>query len=140
MAARTSPAQHELAKQVAGSSLLSDFLLPFPNLLGQRRTELAVSFKRIASALAGSKRTGAIQFTIREGRQTRRWCLTLTPGDCHVEEAAIENPNLEVITDAAVWADIASGKVSPLEAFGSGKVRVRGDIELARVLAKRLKR
>lgn len=132
--------QKDFRKQVASDSVLSDFASRFPNLLGQKRADVAGGFNKVAKALAGSKMTGTIQFTLRDGRKTRRWCLTLTPGDCLVAEAATDNPDLEIITDASIWAAMAGGKVSPLEAFGSGQVRVRGDIKLARELAKRVKR
>lgn len=140
MTARKATKKGGLARAVPEGSVLADFASPFPNLLGKERGEIARSFEKLAGALARSDRKGAIQFTIREGRKTRRWCLTLTPGDCHVAEAEVGHPDLEILTDAEMWAEIASGEISPLEAFGSGRVRVRGDIELARVLAKRARR
>jgi putative sterol carrier protein len=70
----------------------------------------------------------------------RQWCLAMTPSGCEVTETATERPDLEIVTDATSWADIASGKLAVLEAFGLGKVRVRGSIELARVIARRLQR
>jgi len=124
-----------LAQRVRGNALLTEMAQPFPKLAGSKG-DLAGGFKKMGKALAGSKRTGAIQFTIREGRRTRRWCLTLTPGGCDVAESATSDPDLEILTDAATWFSIASGSASPLEAFGSGRVRVRGDIRLARVLAR----
>jgi putative sterol carrier protein len=55
-------------------------------------------------------------------------------------ETAVERPSLEIITDARTWTEIATGRIAPLEAFGQGKVRVRGDIELALLLARRVQR
>lgn len=136
MAARTASKSSELSRRVRGNTLLTEMARPFPNLLGGNKSDLTNGFKEMGKALSGSKRTGAIQFAIREGRKTRRWCLTLTPGGCDVAEAATDQPNLEILTDAATWRKIASGSTSPLEAFGSGKVRVKGDIRLARVLVR----
>lgn len=123
---------------MAENAALTDFDRPFPNLMGAERKKIDGSFAKMARSLAKSRRTGAIQFTIREGRKTRRWCLTLTPGDCHVTEAAVDRPDLEIITSAPMWARIARGELTPLEAFGTGQVRVRGSIELARILARRV--
>ncbi|MEE8155232.1 MAG: SCP2 sterol-binding domain-containing protein [Phycisphaerales bacterium] len=140
MVARRSKAQSDFAKQFEDDALLSDFARPFPDLLGEKRTAISGSFKRIAVALGKSKRISSIQFTIFEGRKTRRWCLALTPCGCEVTEAAMERPDLEILTDAKSWADIAGGKVAPLEAFGQGKIRLRGDVQLARMLVRSVKR
>ena len=140
MATRQSVARSEIARHIEGNSLLADFLQPFPNLLGKKRTAIDESFKRIAEALDKSRRTGTIQFTIRDSRKTRRWCLTMTPEGCHKSEAETERPDLEILTDTETWTTIAEGKVALLETFGQGKVRVRGDIELARHFARRVQR
>ena len=130
----------EAAKQFEDSPVLSDFIRPFPSLLGKNESAIGESFKQIATALSKSKRTGAIQFTIDEGGKTRHWCVAMSPSGSEAIETAVERPDLELITDAATWADIAAGRVAPLEAFGAGKVRVRGDIELAQLLARRVQR
>ena len=120
--------------------MLSEFATPLPNLLRKRPASIGESFMHIAKALAKSKRTGAIQFTLREGRKTRRWSLTMTASGCTVAERATERPDLEILTDAKSWAEIATGALAPLEAFGLGKLRVRGSIELARLMTRRLRR
>ena len=35
------------------------------------------------------------------------------------------------LADAKSWADIATGALAPLDAFGLGKLRVRGRLEFA---------
>jgi putative sterol carrier protein len=140
MESRQSDAWEETAQRFGGDPVLADFVRPFPNTFRGKQTELGASFKRIAEALGKSKRTGAIQFTIQDGRSTRSWCLNMTPSGCDVSESRVESPDLEILTDAELWTEIARGDVAPLEAFGQGRVRVRGDVELARVLAKRMRR
>ena len=127
-------------RRVAEDPVLRDFASPFSDLQGSKRSDLAGGIGRLAKQLAGSKRTGTVQLTLREGRKTRQWCLSLTPKDCMVDEAATDSPDLEILTDAETWTAIASGEVSPLDAFGSGRMRIRGDIELARVIARRARR
>jgi putative sterol carrier protein len=140
MAGRRSVPWTETAKHFEDIPVLSEFAKPFPNMLGEKETAIGESFKRIAKALAKSKRTGVIQFTISYGRKTRQWCVATSPTGCEATETATERPDVEIITDANSWTDIATGKVAPLEAFGLGKVRVRGDLELARVLARTVRR
>ena len=139
-ATRQSTPRVEPLNHFEGIPVLSEFARPLPNLLGKRPASIGESFRQIAKALAKSKRTGAIQFTLREGRKTRRWSLTMTGRGCTVAERATERPDLEILADAKLWADIATGVLAPLEAFGLGKLRVRGRIELARLMARRLRR
>ena len=42
------------------------------------------------------------------------------------------------MTRSETWQEIACGKLSPIEAFVSGKLRVRGDTELGKRLVKEL--
>ena len=140
MEGRQPDAWAENAQLFAADPVLSDFVRPFPDTLEGKRSNLGASFKRMAEALAKTRHAGTIQFTIQDGRSTRRWCLTMSPDGSNVSESRVEKPDLEILTDAESWAEIASGDIAPLEAFGQGRVRVRGDIELARVLVKRMRR
>jgi putative sterol carrier protein len=129
-----------IAKAFEHSPLFSDFLEPFPNLLGRRGAALGGSFKRIAQAMSKSKRTASIQFTIQAGQRARQWCVHLSPKGAEVSEGAVERPQLEIIADTECWTQVASGELAPLEAFGRGRLRVRGSVELARVLVRSLRR
>jgi putative sterol carrier protein len=135
MAGRQPIPWSETARHFDDIPLLAELARPFSDLLGAKGP-IENSFKQLAAALARSKRTGVIQFTI-EGETVRRWCVAISPTGCEATETATERPDLEIITDASSWSDIASGRVAPLEAFGTGKVRVRGNLELARLLARR---
>lgn len=117
--------------------VLADFAAPFPDVLGDDRENLTRGFERIAERLGRSKRSALVRFTLGEGEETRAWSLTLEGGRCEVSERATGRPHLEVLTSPEVWSEIASGAVSPLEAFERGDVRLRGDIELARVVFRR---
>ena len=128
----------EIASRVAEDPVLADFARPFPKLVGDNDRGLERSFERMASSLSKSKRTGTIQFSFRDGRKTRQSCLAMTPNGCEVTEA-VSRPDLEIFIDAQTWAAVARGDVAPLEAFASGKVRLVGDVELARLLARRVR-
>ena len=140
MAVNRSVPWAEYAKLFDDIPVLADLARPFPNLLGGKESSMGESFRQIATALSKSKRSATIQFTIDDGGKTRQWCVGLSPSGCEALETTIERPNLELITDARTWSDIATGRVALLEAFAQGKVRVRGDIELAQLLARRVQR
>ena len=138
MPERESLIRGQIAERLRADAVLSDFVAPFPNLLGRDPKDLAAGFKRMADLLGKSRRSALIRFTIGEGKAPRSWCLALTPEKCNVSEEKVERTDLEVLTSKKVWSQVASGKLSPLEAFGQGKLRVRGDIGIARLLARRL--
>jgi putative sterol carrier protein len=139
MAGRRPASWAEFTRQFEDIPILAEFARPFPNLFGAKES-LAESFTQVAAALSKSKRSGTIQFTIDEGGKRRQWAVGLSPAGCEAVETSVERPTLEIITDAGTWTEIAAGRVAPLEAFGQGKVRVRGDIELAQLLARRVQR
>jgi putative sterol carrier protein len=137
MGERRSATEGQFA-EFAADPVLGDFAVPFPNLLGGNQEDLAAGFKRMAKLLGKWRRPALIQFTIGQGRGARQWALVLTPERCTVTEEAADRPDLEVLTSREVWSQVASGELPPLYAFGQGKMRVRGDLEIARLLARRL--
>jgi putative sterol carrier protein len=139
MRERQSLTREQIVERLGADPLLADFIAPFPNLLSQDKTDIAGSFGRMAALLATADRAALLQFTISNGREVRCWCLTLTPDSCKASEGKYERPDLEILTTAEVWLMIASGELSLLEAFGQGKLRVRGDIALARFASRKLR-
>ncbi|MCZ6662651.1 MAG: SCP2 sterol-binding domain-containing protein [Actinobacteria bacterium] len=123
----------------ADDPLLSRFAKPVRSFL-PKGADLDTSFDRLANRLSKARLTGVVQLSIRQGRRRIQRCLVLSPNGCEAANATADHPDLEVITDAGTWTDIARGELSPLEAFGSGKLRVRGDIRFAQLLASKLRR
>jgi len=138
------PEQHKssprerIAQRVADDSVLADFSAPFPDLLGGDAAELGGSFERMGKLLGRWKKAVRVQFTISEGGEERSWNLALTAQGTKAAEGRHRRPHVEVITDAETWRKIATGALAPLDAFVHGKIWVRGDITLARLIARRL--
>jgi hypothetical protein len=133
----------------AGDPLLADFVAPFPDLLAQAGGDLEASFAQVARLMGRGRRAAFIRFTIgRAGGEAapdagldtvRRFHLGVTTQACTVIADDAGRADLEVLTTTDVWTAIAAGRLSPLAAFGTGKLRVRGDIGLARQMARRLR-
>lgn len=140
MRERQPVSRERIAERVAGDPLLTDFVAPFPDLGRGRECTPLASLQRIAELLGGRRKAAHIQFTLSEGTAVRRWCLALTPRGCKAAEREHKRPNLELVTAMDVWAQVATGQLSLLEAFGQGKLRARGDIELARFMVRKLHR
>ena len=132
-----SNARAEIAEQFNRDPVLADFAVPFPDLLGNA-SDITGSFERIAESLSATRASRTIQFSIAYADDNRTWCVASAPDGCHVTEAVTEQPDLEILTDEDTWVQLVKGRISPIEAFGLGRMRVRGDITVARLLARRL--
>jgi putative sterol carrier protein len=81
-----------------------------------------------------------IQLGEGEDAEVRSWVLDAGPSGCRVTSEATRSPDAEAIVDAETWRLIASGRMSPLEAFARGRMRVPGDMQTARRLARQFYR
>ncbi len=108
------------------------------SLLGRKKGDVEGTFERLAELLNQSKETGNIQFRIVAKEQPRYWNLRLEAQGCSVHVDRLDKPDLEIITTAETWLQIAGGKLSPLVAFARGKMRIRGDEKLGKRLLKQL--
>lgn len=122
----------------ADDPFLSVFAQPLQPFLG-KRSQIETSFDRMSKVLAKARLTGVIQLTLRRGRSTVQQCLIMSPAGCEVLETKADRPDVEVITDTETWESIARGEISPLEAFGRGRLRLRGDTRLAQLVASKLR-
>jgi hypothetical protein len=122
-----------------------DSLARFRDLTEHGKNDLDHTFRRMAEVLGETEERGWIQFRIKSDEEWKYWSLELGPEGCkvHAERVTspafeVATPAFEVITPARTWWQIATGSISPLEAFGEGKMRIRGDMELGRLLLRRL--
>lgn len=106
------------------------------NLTTPTGNDLAQTFHRLGGELEGAIQlekgeSAAVVFTLVGEEHRRRWSLRLQRGTCSVGESEIESPDLEIVVREEGWWDIASGRLSPMEVFGQGRLRLRGDMALA---------
>lgn len=68
-----------------------------------------------------------VQFEL-SGDDGGAWYVKVADGACTIEEGAIDSPQATVKMDATDWVDMSTGKLNPMAAFMSGKVKVEGDL------------
>jgi putative sterol carrier protein len=125
---------------MSSDPVLADFVGPLPNLLGNLRTADERSFARVGQRLSGVGKAANIRVSLTEADSVTSWSLELSPKGCTVARGGKRKADLEIILASPdVWLRIASGRLSPLEAFVQGQMRVRGDIALARRIARAVK-
>lgn len=107
----------------------------FRSIAEPSREQLAESLQKIGEQLTGTKERGTVQLRVlgTTGRD-ETWTVDLGDAGVSVSKTATEKPVLEIVTRGETWSRIVSGAISPIDAFVTGKVRVRGDTELAKRL------
>jgi len=99
-------------------------------LTKQRDADIAQTFRRLAELLRDSGSTATLRCTILVADKSRSWTFELRGRDCRLHSDVAKVPDLEIITREATWREIADGRLSPLEAFTQGRMRILGDTAL----------
>lgn len=105
-------------------------------LMEPRAENLDQTFQRLAHSLRDSGKTATLQCTLIVGDSLRRWTLGLKGSDALLQKEPVKKPEVEIITRDTTWWEIAEGKLSPLEAFTQGRLRILGDTKLGSHLLK----
>lgn len=57
-----------------------------------------------------------------------QWNVKIADGACDINEGTVDSPKATVRMDAGDYKDMITGKLNPMMAFMSGKVKVEGDL------------
>lgn len=130
------PTGDALAAGFADDPVLRDFVAPITVSTGGSIEE---TIARVAATVRWTRPSAVVRFTILQPTPARSWALDLSRDGCRIGESRDEVPDLEILTTADVFQKIFAGELAPLDAFGEGRMRVRGSLELARALVRKLR-
>lgn len=82
--------------------------------------------KRFDASKAGDM-NASVLFDL-SGDDGGKWAVQIADGKCDVVEGGVESPTASVMMDASDYAAMTSGKLNPMMAFMSGKIKVDGDL------------
>lgn len=71
-----------------------------------------------------------VQFNL-TGEGGGSYYMTIKDGKLTVDQGTAPNPKMTITSTAQDYADIATGKMNPMAAFSSGKLKVAGDMMFA---------
>lgn len=104
---------------------------------GDVTAQLDGAANRIVDILKGTDLRGRVQFKVGIGEKKHYWLLELGK-QIAIGREPHDKPDIEILARAETLLKIAEGKISPIEALGTGRMRIRGDLELAERFYKRL--
>lgn len=121
-----------------GAALPSDFdrFARLPALIEPGQSDTGMSVTRLAELLHSFGSPATVVLTVIGAASTERWQIKISATKATASTGAAGTPDVEVITSPAVATAITSGSLSPVAAFGQGRLRIRGDLGLASRLLK----
>jgi hypothetical protein len=113
---------------------------PLRALLKSDDTDLTRSREKLSAELAGFDTPVRLQVQVLEGPSTHDWELECGRGRSTGSRRSAKKAvaDVRVVVRHDTWLQIAHGKLNPFDAFISGKLRVGGDVELAKRLVQHL--
>jgi putative sterol carrier protein len=112
-----------------------DSYVKLQKLTEPTRPALAATFDRVAEILGEvQRRPLQLQFSLVDGgtEEPVAWTVAVDKDGGKAAQRLSKKPDVEIITREETWWEIANGELPPLEAFVSGRMRVRGNIGLAK--------
>ena len=71
-----------------------------------------------------------IQFHM-NGEQSGDWFATIKDGVCEITDGVYADPTIALTADGQDYIDMVTGKLDGMQAFMQGKLKLKGDMNLA---------
>jgi putative sterol carrier protein len=118
-------------------------LLPFARLkpLAQEQDDPAKGLEKLAKALSSYRspvRLHVRLVTGNDGARVEHWEVQGGSKNAKAQRKEPKAADVILVMRPETWAQIAQGQLAPYEALYSGKLRVRGNLELAKAITEHL--
>jgi NAD(P)-dependent dehydrogenase (short-subunit alcohol dehydrogenase family)/acyl dehydratase/putative sterol carrier protein len=114
---------------------------PEPARPAQQPLTVRGVFERITEAFRPEKAAGldvVFQYSI-SGRGGGEWYVTIRDGACRVDEGTCSSPTTSILMSDEDFVDLIRGKLNAMQAFTSGKLKIRGDLMKSQLIEKLFK-
>ena len=103
-------------------------------------TELNRSIKTLADTLGKGREVGRLKLNLLEGRKRRSFAVELSRGKSSVTKEPEGRSDFEITCSKDVYVEMASGELSPADAFLTGRLEVHGSLGFAKKMYARAAR
>jgi putative sterol carrier protein len=110
----------------------------FKDLTDRGAADLPATFRNMAALLEDAGFDVVIEFHIRSGKAFHTYSLRVEDAKSSSAAEPASDAHVTILTAEETWTEIAAGRLSPLDAFGDGKLRLRGDTGLGSRVLKHL--
>ena len=103
--------------------------------------EVALIFERMPETFQADKAAGVeavFQYCI-SGAGGGDWQVTIKDQQCQVAAGKADNPTCTLIIGAGDFADMIGGRLDPMQAFTSGKLKIEGDVMKSQLIGQLFK-
>jgi SCP-2 sterol transfer family protein len=117
--------------------------LPFARLrmLARQQDDVASSLKHFSKALTGLGKPVRLHIRLvsgANGEKVEHWEVHGGSKSGKAKKGKPKDADMVVVMRPETWAQIAGGMLAPYEALYTGKLRVGGDLEVAKAIVKHL--
>ena len=110
-------------------------------LVSEQGQDVAASLTKLAQALAGYAAPARINLRLLDNDNLERvdyWDVEVGSPTAKARQGEPKSADVVVVLRQDTWLQIAQGRISPFDALFAGKLRVGGDLELAKEITKHL--
>lgn len=90
-------------------------------------TEIFDRMPQVFKADKAGSFDATVQFDL-SGDEGGAWYVVIADGSAAVEKGSADDPSAVIRMDASDFRDMMTGKLDPMNAFMTGKVKVEGDL------------
>lgn len=92
--------------------------------------QIVERYDKIVSTDPSKAEDALILFDL-SGENGGQYWVQMSPTQAQTGEGAAENPRMTISSSAEDFGSMISGKMNPMQAFMTGKVKIKGDTSLA---------
>ena len=107
-------------------------------LAGVQQTDVTETFQSLAEALHSYGSPVRLHLRLVDGEKFDHWDVEGGAKAPAARRSAPKNADVHLVMKHETWLAIASGQLAPFEAMFAGKLRVGGNLELAKNIARHL--
>ena|SRR6516225_7841881 len=111
---------------------------PLKSLVTGRGRDVETSLSKLSQSLGHFDKPARIHVQLIDGNRCEDWEVAAGSKKASARKAKPKTSDVRVVLRKDTWTQIASGRLSPYDALFSGKLRIGGDVELAKRLVQHL--